>query len=202
MQPIQQQGRRTPSLSSVRALSTCCLRVSGFFTEIVQHIHSLRASGVRSSHAASASASEARVSRTSSGKSWTTPPEICVLVMYKAALSRKDCRSEQRLQSVWLIERHAAARRASAAPQTLGNAHRRSDGHTHSRRCTLKVGPSTSASTPVRFRDRPRTLTWYADSLQSSQGESVCPKHTPTLSWSLIHVNRRLTSSYMESVYH
>ncbi len=93
MQPIQQHGRRTPSLSSVSTLSTCCLRVSGFFTEIVQQIHSLRARGVRSSHAASASASDARVVRKSSGKSWTAPPEISALVIYTMALSRKNCRS-------------------------------------------------------------------------------------------------------------
>src|SRR2546429_9650767 len=99
MQPYQQQGRRIPSLSSVRTLSTCCFLVSGFFTEIVQQIHSLRARGVRSSHAAFASASEARVFRKSSGNWWTTPPEISLLVLvirlsyYKIALSRKDCRS-------------------------------------------------------------------------------------------------------------
>ena len=72
-----------PSLSSVRTLSTCSRLVSGFFTEIVQHIHSLRASGVRFSHAASASASDARDSRKSSGASWTTPPEISLLVIDK-----------------------------------------------------------------------------------------------------------------------
>src|ERR1700730_6252007 len=83
------------SLSSVRTLSTCCLLVSGFFTEIAQHIHSLRARGVRSSHEALASASAARVFRKSSGKSWTTPPEMSLLVIvirlyyYKIALSRK-----------------------------------------------------------------------------------------------------------------
>ncbi len=93
-----------PSLSSVPTLSTCCLLVSGFFTEIAQHIHSLRARGVRSSHTASASASEARVCRKSSGNSWTTPPEISLLVIVinlyysKIALSRKDCRGERRLQ--------------------------------------------------------------------------------------------------------
>src|SRR5437588_4356642 len=81
MQPYQQQGRRIPSLSSVRTLSTCCLLVSGFLTEIAQHIHSLRARGVRSSHEALASASEARVFRKSSGNSWTTPPEISFLVI-------------------------------------------------------------------------------------------------------------------------
>ncbi len=69
-----------PSLSSVRTLSTCCLLVSGFFTEIAQQIHSLRARGVRSSHEALASASEARVFRKSSGNSWTPPPEMSLLV--------------------------------------------------------------------------------------------------------------------------
>src|SRR5690348_2065639 len=92
-----------PSLSSVRTRSTCCLLVSGFFTEIAQQIHSLRASGVRSSHAASASASDARVLRQSSGKSWTTPPEIAVLVIDQMALPRKDCRSYQRLQFAYLL---------------------------------------------------------------------------------------------------
>ncbi len=85
-----------PSLSSVRTLSTCCLLVSGFFTEIAQQIHSLRARGVRSSQIASASASEARVCRKSSGNSWTTPPEMSLLVVvirlfyYKRALSCKE----------------------------------------------------------------------------------------------------------------
>ena len=96
-----------PSLSSVHTLSTCCLLVSGFLTEIAQHIHSLRARGVRSSHEALASASEARVFRKSSGNSWTTPPEISFLVIiirlyyYKIALSRKDCRSECASAMCW-----------------------------------------------------------------------------------------------------
>src|SRR5256885_6397218 len=81
IQPYQQQGRRMPSLSSVRTLSTCCLLVAGCFTEMVQQIHSLRARGVKSSHIVRASASEARVFRKSSGKSWTTPPEMSLLVV-------------------------------------------------------------------------------------------------------------------------
>ena len=103
-----------PSLSSVRILSTCCLLVSGFFTEIVQHIHSLRARGVRSSHIASASASDARIFRTSSGKSWTTPPEISFVVIYKLALSRKDCRSSRRLQFACLLPSQIVARQDRA----------------------------------------------------------------------------------------
>ena len=115
MQPIQQHGLRMPSLSSVRTRSTCCCLVSGFFTEMVQHIHSLRASGVRSSHAASASASAARVVRKSSGKSWTTPPEITLSVIYKMALSRKDWRSQLLLQFANLLPCRIVARQGRAA---------------------------------------------------------------------------------------
>lgn len=103
-----------PSLSSVRTLSMCSLLVSGFLTEIAQHIHSLRARGVRSSHAASASASEARVSRKSSGNSWTTPPEISFLVIIislyshqitlscKARRAAYNCPGKVVGQTVWL----------------------------------------------------------------------------------------------------
>ena len=80
MQPIQQQGRRIPSLSSVHTRSTCSRRVSGFLTEITQHIHSLRASGVRFSHIVRALGSEVRASRKSAGRSCTTPPEIFLVI--------------------------------------------------------------------------------------------------------------------------
>src|SRR5260370_38337624 len=98
-----------PSLSSVRPLSTCCLLVSGFLTEIAQHIHSLRARGVRSSHEALASASEARVFRKSSGNSWTTPPEISFLVIvirlsyYKIASLARIVGASARLQLACLL---------------------------------------------------------------------------------------------------
>jgi hypothetical protein len=91
-QPGQQQGRRIPSLSSVRTRSMCCLRVSGFLTEITQHIHSLRASGVISSHFASAAESEMRTVRKSAGTSCTAPGEIVFLVMDFIL---------RRLQSAW-----------------------------------------------------------------------------------------------------
>ena len=107
-----------PSFSSMRIRSTCCFLVSGFLTEIVQHIHSLRASGVRSSHAASASASAARVCRKSSGNSWTTPPEIAWLVFvirlyyYNTALSCKDGRSERASSIEVFAQRHFDQQRA------------------------------------------------------------------------------------------
>src|SRR5437763_16793538 len=98
-----------PSLSSVRTRSTCCLLVSGCFTEIAQQIHSLRARGVRCSHTESASASEARLFRTSSGNSWTTPPEMSLLVLVirlsydTIALHVKDCWSSWRLHLACLL---------------------------------------------------------------------------------------------------
>jgi hypothetical protein len=75
-QPGQQHGLRIPSLSSEHTLSTCCRLVSSFLTEMVQQIHSLRASGVMSSHAVRACTSDARAVRRSAGSSCTTPPEI------------------------------------------------------------------------------------------------------------------------------
>ena len=59
----------------------CCLLVSGFLTEITQQIHSLRASGVMSSHFARATGSEMRASRKSAGTLCTAPGEIAFLVM-------------------------------------------------------------------------------------------------------------------------
>jgi hypothetical protein len=59
----------------------CCFLVSGFLTEITQQIHSLRASGVISSHFARAARSEMRTFRKSAGKLCTAPAEIAFLVM-------------------------------------------------------------------------------------------------------------------------
>ena len=96
-QPGQQQGRRIPSLSCEHTLSTCCRLVSSFLTEMVQQIHSLRASGVISSQAASAFASDAIAFRRSAGRLCTTPSEIRTFVI---GLSRrlKDQASDTRVQ--------------------------------------------------------------------------------------------------------
>ena len=51
------------------------------FAKVVQQIHSLRASGVRLSHAASAFESEAKASRKSAGTMCAVPPEISFLVI-------------------------------------------------------------------------------------------------------------------------
>jgi len=58
----------------------CCLLVSGFLTEMTQQIHSLRASGVISSHFARAAESEIRTLRKSAGIVCTAPGEIAFLV--------------------------------------------------------------------------------------------------------------------------
>lgn len=79
MQPIQQHGRRTPSNNSVITLSTCFFLVSSVLTFIVQQIHSLRASGVRSSHLSRADSSFVNALRKSAGTSCTTPSEIFLL---------------------------------------------------------------------------------------------------------------------------
>ena len=80
MQPIQQQGRRIPSLSSGHTRATCSRRVSGFLTEMTQQIHSLRASGVRSFHTVRAIGSDVRAFRKSAGSSCATPPEILLVI--------------------------------------------------------------------------------------------------------------------------
>jgi hypothetical protein len=59
----------------------CCFLVSGFLTEITQQIHSLRASGVISSHFARAAASAMRAFRKSAGTLCTAPGEIAFLVI-------------------------------------------------------------------------------------------------------------------------
>lgn len=67
MHPAQQQGRRFPAISSSRVLSMWFLLVFGFLVEIVQQIHSFRASGVISSHAALAFGVEVRAFFKSAG---------------------------------------------------------------------------------------------------------------------------------------
>src|SRR5439155_18785331 len=71
----QQHGRRFPSSSSDRSRSMCWLLVSAFFGQSTQQIHSLRARGVRSSHAARAFGMAIKTRLKSIGTVWTTPPE-------------------------------------------------------------------------------------------------------------------------------
>jgi hypothetical protein len=62
--------------------------VSGFLAESIQHIHSLRARGVISSHAASAFGSEVRGFRKSGGTLCTTPEAISFLAIASPILPR------------------------------------------------------------------------------------------------------------------
>jgi hypothetical protein len=71
----------------------CCLLVSGFLTERTQQIHSLRASGVMSSHFARASGSESRTFRKSAGI-WCTAPEEIVFSLIDLILYRPCCGRE------------------------------------------------------------------------------------------------------------
>src|SRR5207249_2309882 len=75
VQPSQQHGRRFPSSSSDRNRWMCWLLVSAFFGQSTQQIHSLRARGVRSSHAARAFGLAIKTRLKSIGTVWTTPPE-------------------------------------------------------------------------------------------------------------------------------
>ena len=81
VQPAQQQGLRFPSKSPVRVLSIRWRLVSGFLADSIQQIHSLRASGVISSHAALVAGEEVRTFRKSAGALCTVPAEMPFLVM-------------------------------------------------------------------------------------------------------------------------
>src|SRR6266566_7915882 len=76
VQPSQQHGRRFPSSSSDCNRRMCWLLVSTFFGQSTQQIHSLRARGLRSSHAASAFGVAIKTRLKSIGTVWTTPLEI------------------------------------------------------------------------------------------------------------------------------
>lgn len=76
VQPSQQQGLRIPSLSSFTVLTTCSFRVLSCFTNVTQHIHSFRASGVKLSQMPSARVSAESESRKSEGILCAVPLEI------------------------------------------------------------------------------------------------------------------------------
>src|ERR1700737_1021965 len=78
MQPSQQHGRRFPSNSSDCNRWMCWLLVTAFFGQTTQQIHSLRARGVRSSHAARTFGLAIRTRLKSTGTVCTTPLEIAL----------------------------------------------------------------------------------------------------------------------------
>src|SRR3989344_7036850 len=81
MQPAQQQGLRIPPLSFESVFLIRIRRVCTFLPEMTQQIHSLRASGVMSSHNARTFPEEVSAFRKSSGILCTTPPAIPCLLM-------------------------------------------------------------------------------------------------------------------------
>ena len=75
-------GGHRPSLpGSLMTRPTSSALVSGFLLERVQQIHSLRESGVISSHAAQAFESEDSAFRRSAGSSCAVPPEIFLAML-------------------------------------------------------------------------------------------------------------------------
>src|ERR1035438_8368340 len=74
--PGQQQGRRFPSLRLEQPHSIRRLLVSALLADSIQHIHSLRASGVMPSQAVNACGSDVSAFSKSAGTSCTTPLEI------------------------------------------------------------------------------------------------------------------------------
>jgi hypothetical protein len=74
IQPIQQQGRRSPFLILSRPTLMRLVRVSASLPLVTQQTHSLRASGVISCHKLSALASPAMAAAKSSGSLCMVPP--------------------------------------------------------------------------------------------------------------------------------
>ncbi len=129
VQPIQQQGRRIPSLSSEHTRSTCSRRLSGLLTEMVQQIHSLRASGVISSHFASAFESEKRAFFRSAGSRCATPPEIFLVIgiVYKTivlnagqSVSRKKTGSPRVVRDCLMLKKSCRFQNPEKARAGIG----------------------------------------------------------------------------------
>src|SRR3989338_6926538 len=81
VQPAQQHGLRIPPLSFERAFSILILLVSTFLPDVTQQIHSLRASGVISSHTARAAGVPLSAFRKSLGILCTVPPTSSLLIL-------------------------------------------------------------------------------------------------------------------------
>src|SRR6202140_4161462 len=92
--PGQQQGRRFPSLRLEQPHSIRRLLVSAFLADSTQHIHSLRASGVISSHAVNACGLDVSAFLKSAGTSCTTPLEIFFFDIDKLSFRRPQRRED------------------------------------------------------------------------------------------------------------
>src|SRR3989344_4108618 len=99
MHPAQQQGLRIPPRSFESAFLIRILLVSAFLPDVTQQIHSLRASGVISSHTARAAGIEIIARRKSAGSLCTTPVASAFLLITlfyqifttKHAPQKRDC---------------------------------------------------------------------------------------------------------------
>jgi hypothetical protein len=106
--PGQQQGRRFPSLRLAQPHSIRRLLVSAFLADSIQQIHSLRASGVMSSHAVNACGSDVSVFLKSAGTSCTTPLEIFFCDIDKLVFRKPQRRAVRKLtpssglSSIWI----------------------------------------------------------------------------------------------------
>src|SRR3989344_531683 len=81
-QPTQQHGLRIPPLSFEIPFLIRIFLVSAFLPEVTQQIHSLRASGVMSSHTARAAGAAVIAFRKSPGIVCTTPPASPFLIIW------------------------------------------------------------------------------------------------------------------------
>lgn len=79
--PAQQHGRRFPRVRFSHIIFILRSLVSDFLADSIQHIHSLRASGVISSHTVCTTKLLVRIFCKSAGNLCTTPPEISLLVI-------------------------------------------------------------------------------------------------------------------------
>jgi hypothetical protein len=80
--PAQQHGRRIPPFNFERPFLIRISRVSAFFPDVIQQIHSLRASGVMSSHTARAFGFDASAFRKSAGAALCAGPFVAMLSFY------------------------------------------------------------------------------------------------------------------------
>ena len=81
MHPTQQHGLRIPPVSFEIPFLIRIFRVSSFLPDVTQQIHSLRASGVISSHTIKAFGEEMSAFRKSSGNLCTVPVATPFVIM-------------------------------------------------------------------------------------------------------------------------
>jgi hypothetical protein len=82
--PGQQHGLRIPPRILSMPTSMRLFLVDSFLADVTQQIHSFRASGVISAQSLLAAALDAMALRKSVGSSWTVPPAIFGVVIYRA----------------------------------------------------------------------------------------------------------------------